>query len=302
MEKRKFGKTDMNVSVLGFGGAEIGSLDPKNTSDKTVEQLLGRALDAGLNVIDTAECYENSEELIGNAVSHRRDDYYLFTKCGHPAGFNLEEWDPKLLTLSIERSLQRLKTDHIDLIHLHSCSEEVLKRGDVIEVLQKAKEAGKTRYIGYSGENEAALYAVNTGVFDSLQTSINIADQRGIDLILPEARKQGMGIIAKRPLANVAWGSGLNPPDNNYAQEYWERLRKLDYNFLVGDLNDAVATALRFTLSIPDVCTAIVGTSNPDRWLQNIRYLEKGPLAAGIIREIREQWSKVFEENWIGQV
>ncbi|MBC8081216.1 MAG: aldo/keto reductase [Gorillibacterium sp.] len=301
MEKRKFGKTDMNVSVLGFGGSEIGSLDP-NVSGKTVEELLDRALDAGLNVIDTAECYGNSEELIGNAVQNRRSDYYLFTKCGHPAGFNLEEWDPKLLELSIERSLQRLKTDYIDLIHLHSCSEEVLKRGDVIEVLIKAKEAGKVRYIGYSGENEAALYAVNTGLFDSLQTSINIADQRGIDLILPEARKRELGIIAKRPIANVAWVNGTQPPEDTYATDYWERLRKLNYSFLEGDFDDTVATALRFTLSIPGVCTAIVGTSNPNRWLENARYLEKGLLAPGIIRDIREQWGKVAEEDWIGLV
>lgn len=302
MEKRRFGKTDMDVSVLGFGGSEIGSIDPKESGDNTVDKLLGKALDAGLNVIDTAECYGNSEELIGNAVSHRRDDYYLFTKCGHASGFNLEDWDPKLLTLSIERSLKNLKTDYVDLLQLHSCSEELLRRGEVIEVLQKAKEAGKARYIGYSGENEAALYAVRTGVFDSLQTSINIADQRGIDAILPEARDKEMGIIAKRPIANVSWRTGETPPEEEYYREYWRRLRELDYSFLAGDLDDAVATALRFTLSIPGVNTAIVGTQNPDRWLQNARYLEKGALAAGIIREIREQWGKTATDEWVGQV
>src|SRR3984885_13876089 len=81
MEQRKFGKTDMTVSVLGFGGAEIGF---EGASDDTVERLLGDALDAGLNVIDTAECYMDSEEKIGKAVAHRRGDFHLFTKCGHP--------------------------------------------------------------------------------------------------------------------------------------------------------------------------------------------------------------------------
>ena len=71
----------------------------------------------------------------------------------------------------------------MDVVHLHSCSEEVLRRGDVIEVLQRAKEAGKTRFIGYSGDTTDALYAIRTGVFDSLETSLNIADQEAIELL-----------------------------------------------------------------------------------------------------------------------
>ena len=145
METRRYGNTDMMVSVLGFGGAEIGF---RGATVNEVERLLGSALDAGLNVIDTAECYRTSEELIGQAVSHRRSDYYLFTKCGHAAGLPGRDWQPDVLEASIDRSLKRLKTDYVDLIHLHSCDLDVLKRGDVIEVLQRAKEKGKTRYIG----------------------------------------------------------------------------------------------------------------------------------------------------------
>ena len=80
MERRRLGKTDMDVSVLGFGGSEIGY---QRVSRRTVERLLGTALDTGLNVIDTAECYDNSEALIGHAVGARRAEYHLFTKCGH---------------------------------------------------------------------------------------------------------------------------------------------------------------------------------------------------------------------------
>ena len=80
MEKRVFGKTGMNVSVLGFGGAEIGF---EGASASTVKEILSAALDAGLNVIDTAECYAESEVQIGAAIGHRRKDFYLFTKCGH---------------------------------------------------------------------------------------------------------------------------------------------------------------------------------------------------------------------------
>ncbi len=174
MEKRAFGQTDMWVSFLGFGGAEIGL---EGANEATVAQLLGKALDAGLNVIDTAEYYGNSEELIGQTVSSRRDDFYLFTKCGHPHGMESgADWTRASILESIERSLQRLHTDRVDLVHLHSCPEAVLKKGEAIEALQAAREKGYTRYIGYSGDSHAARYAVECGAFDSLQTSINIAD------------------------------------------------------------------------------------------------------------------------------
>ncbi|HZG50503.1 MAG TPA: aldo/keto reductase, partial [Pyrinomonadaceae bacterium] len=225
MEKRTLGKTDMRVSALGFGGSEIGY---GQAAVETVERLLGGALDAGLNVIDTAECYVTSEELIGRAVSHRRADYYLFTKCGHAAGIELPDWDARLLEQSLERSLRRLQTDHVDLLQLHSCSEEVLRRGDAVEVLRRAREAGKTRYIGYSGDGRAALYAVECGAFDTLQTSVNIADQESLELTLPPARARGLGVIAKRPIANAVWKNTARPSDP-YVQTYWDRLQQLDY-------------------------------------------------------------------------
>src|SRR2546423_14458215 len=126
MEKRQLGKTDMQVCVLGFGGAEIGF---QGATEATVARLLKTALDAGLNVIDTGECYEGSEELIGKTVADRRADYYLVTKCGHPRGGGSEDWLPASLLESIERSLRRLRTDRLDLIQLHSCSETILRKG-----------------------------------------------------------------------------------------------------------------------------------------------------------------------------
>ena len=139
MEKRQLGKTDMTVTVLGYGGAEVGF---QNESVDTVSRLLNAALDAGLNTIDTAECYNASEALIGEAVSHRRAEYYLFTKCGHASGFDLPDWDPAMLEQSIDRSLKRLRTDYVDVLQLHTCSEEKLRQGDVIAVAQKARDAG----------------------------------------------------------------------------------------------------------------------------------------------------------------
>lgn len=296
MEKRQLGKTDMWVSVLGFGGVEIDGLLPEE-----VERVLGSALDAGLNVIDTAECYGESEELIGRAVSHRRNEYYLFTKCGHAAGIDLPDWDPHLLERSIDRSLQRLKTDHLDLLQLHGCTADILKQGEVVLVLQKARDAGKTRYIGYSGNNEDARYAIQSRCFDTLQTSINIADQAEIDATLPLIRQRGMGVIAKRPLANVVW-KNVSAPRNPYHYIYWERLRKLRYDFLQKDAEAAIEVALRFTLSVSEVCTAIVGTSKSDRYQQNARMVSHGRLPAEQFAAIRERWKAIAPGHWRGQM
>lgn len=297
MERRSFGKTGMQVSVLGFGGAEIGF---QGADPQTVSRLLNSALDAGLNVIDTAECYANSEELIGQAVSHRRQDYYLFTKCGHAAGFDLPDWSPALLEQSIERSLRLLKTDCLDLVQLHSCSEETLRQGDAIAALQRARDAGKTRFIGYSGDRTDALYAVECGAFDSLQISINIADQQAIDLVLPRVRERQMGVIVKRPIANAVW-RGSERPSGEYYQPYWDRLQALQYDFLKGDLRDSIGIALRFTAFLPGVHTLIVGTTQPERWQQNAALLEAGPLPAELYAAIRQRWQAVAGQDWVGQ-
>jgi aryl-alcohol dehydrogenase-like predicted oxidoreductase len=300
IEKRRLGQTDMDVTVLGFGGAEIGY---ENATQETVETLLKSALDEGLNVIDTAECYRGSEEMIGKAVSNRRKDYYLFTKCGHPHGSESgANWSKDSILQSIERSLQRLQTDHVDIVHLHSCSEAELKKGEAIAALEVARAKGHTRYIGYSGDSHAAKYAVESGAFDTLQTSVNIADQEALHLTLPLAREKQIGVIAKRPVANAAWKTGHKPIDS-YSHEYWERLRKLKYDFLQHhDVEQSIALALRFTLSVPGVHTAIVGTSKPERWHENARVLQAGPLSSAEFEAIRERWEDVAPRIWVGQI
>src|SRR5205085_606854 len=136
VEARRLGRTGLQVSVLGFGGSEIGY---EGASEATVRRLLGQALDAGLTVIDTAECYVRSEELIGAALGSRRRECVVFTKCGHAGGWSNPDWRAAPLLAGIERSLQRLRTDHVDLIQLHSCPEAVLRRGEAIRALQTAR-------------------------------------------------------------------------------------------------------------------------------------------------------------------
>jgi aryl-alcohol dehydrogenase-like predicted oxidoreductase len=298
MERRRLGRTDLAVSVLGFGGSEIGY---QRVSARTVARLLGSAIDAGLNVIDTAECYDESEVLIGRALGSRRREVCLFSKCGHSGGWGRGDWRPAALLRSIERSLRRLGTDHLDLIQLHSCPLAELERGDVIAALEGARERGWARYIGYSGDGAAARYAVECGRFDTLQTSVSVADQEAIELTLPRARAQRMGVIAKRPLANVAWRYRRKPAEPYY-QDYWTRLRALDYAFLREPPDAAVATALRFTVGVPGVHTAIVGTTKPGRWQANAAALAAGALSAREREEIRSRWREVANASWAGQV
>jgi aryl-alcohol dehydrogenase-like predicted oxidoreductase len=298
MERRQLGRTDIVASVLGFGGSEIGY---QSVSARTVERLLGSALDAGLNVIDTAECYDDSEKLIGKAIGARRREVRLFTKCGHAGGWSSADWRRAPLLASIERSLRRLATDYVDLIQLHSCSLAELRKGEAIEALEQARERGWARYIGYSGDGEAARYAVECGRFDTLQTSVSIADQESIERTLPLAIERHMGVIAKRPLANVAW-SYEKKPSEPYYQTYWSRLRKLDYPFLKSASDTAVGTALRFTLSVPGVHTAIVGTTRPERWQANAALLRDGALPSAEFERIRARWREVAAPSWDGQV
>ena len=144
----------MVASVLGFGGSEIGY---QGVSGRTVGRLLGGALDAGLNVIDTAECYDESEKLIGNAIGSRRREFYLFTKCGHAGGWARADWRRAPLLASVQKSLKRLATDYVDLIQLHSCSLETLRKGEVMQALEEARALHAGRHAVEAQRGRAAI-------------------------------------------------------------------------------------------------------------------------------------------------
>jgi aryl-alcohol dehydrogenase-like predicted oxidoreductase len=299
MEQRQFGRTDMKVSVLGFGGAEIGEKG-KETSLQEVKQLLTTAIELGLNVIDTASSYNISEELIGQAVSNRRQDYYLFSKCGEGKTVGLEypDWDPRNVRASAERSLKRLKTDYLDLMLIHSCTEAVLRQGELIEAVEKLKQDGLVRYIGYSGDSTDALYAIKLGVFDALETSLNLLDQESISMTLEEANRRDMGVIIKRPVANVVWSQ--SDEEESPTPEYIERLKKLNYSFLNENPDKAMEIALRFPLSFPQVHTVIVGTTKVAHFRVNAQYAAKGGLSESEVSLIRKRWNEVREPAWEG--
>ena len=287
----------MMVSVLGFGGAEIGYNSHQTQAD--VDLLLNSALDAGLNVIDTAAAYLKSEEMIGKAVSSRRREFYLFSKCGALDAGTRFDWSKKGVLETIEQSLRKLKTDYLDVVQLHSPSAEILRQADCIEGLIRAQERGYTRYVGYSGDNEDALYAINMDYFDALQISVNIVDQSQIEGNISLAAEKGLGIIAKRPIANAVWRYE-EKPESVYYHEYWERLRKLKFEFTKKSVEEATAAALRFTMTVPGVSTMIVGTTRPHRWRENAKYVAEGNLSAEEFEAIRNRWRETAGEDWIG--
>ena len=263
--------------------------------------MLLPAIDAGLNVIDTASAYLASEQLLGRVLQGRREKILLFSKCGATDGFSRSDWSEKGIRAQLEQSLRALKTDYLDLLQLHSCGLDVLERGEAITALEKLRAEGKTRFIGYSGDGPRAVWAVKSGRFDALQTSLNVADQRVLEEALPLAAAANMGVIAKRPVANVAWRHGDGGPNDGYHGVYWERLQALDFDFTRAPVPEAVETALRFTVFQPGLSTAIVGTSSPGRWAENAKSVTKGPLSAELLASIRARWKQRAGSDWTGQ-
>ena len=294
MEQRTLGSTGLNVSVLGFGGAPIGFLE---VEQQRVGQILTLLLDNGVNLIDTAASYAGSEEVIGQTIGDRRDDFVLVSKCGQAfAELPGEAWSPEVITATVDRALRRLQTDHLDVMLLHSCSREVLEKGDALAALVAAREAGKIRFCGYSGDNETAAYALTLPDIAVLETSVNMVDQANLELVLPTALERNVGVIVKRPLANSVWRGVSNLPGmyQSYARQYAERFEAMGVNLADLGLGDAkwAEAALRFTLTQPGVTVAIVGTTNPDNARQNLAAADAAPLPEAAVKALREAFAK----------
>ncbi len=294
MEVRRLGNTELKVSRLGFGGYQLSLADEADAA-----QVLNSALDRGINFLDTAACYGMSEELIGHTIGHRRQEYVLASKCGHvTGGYKGKEWTAQTIRDSIDRSLARLKTDYLDLVQLHSCGVGVLERGEAIRALLDAKEAGKTRYVGYSGDNEAARWAVDSGLFDTLQTSFNLVDQRARAHLFPMAESKNMGIIVKRPIANGMWGALKSR--SAYTDDYFERAKVMaGAEPIPGAPKDHALLALGFTLSHDEVDTAIVGTRNLNHLTINIAWVENNlPISLEAVEELHRRFARLGHD-WI---
>jgi aryl-alcohol dehydrogenase-like predicted oxidoreductase len=291
MLKRKFGKNGFEVSALGFGAGHIGG---NEISDNEAGKLLNYALDNGINLFDTARGYGLSEERIGKFLSYRRNEIILSTKVGYDIpGYG--NWTYEIILAGIDAALKKLRTDYIDIVHLHSCSKDILLKGEVIDALEKAKSDGKIKIAAYSGENESLDYAVHLGRFSSIQTSVNVADQRALCDLIPKAKENGMGVIAKRPVANALWKYNERPA-GNYAEEYWSRWQIMKLYFDI----DPQELFIRFSAFAPGVDSAIIGTSRIEHLKSAVSAVNKGVLPEDIFRNIRNSFSE-NDDNWIGK-
>ncbi|WP_309894121.1 aldo/keto reductase [Archangium sp.] len=293
MIRRPLGSTGLQVSVLGFGAGPVG--DP-GLSEAEAEALLNGVLDAGINLLDTAPSYGQSEERIGRALQGRRRDFVLSTKCGYGVP-GVEDWTGPCITQGIDLALRRLRTDYLDLVHFHSCPVEVLERPGVVDALRQAVAQGKVRVAAYSGERGPLSWALNSGAFGSVQTSVNVFDQRVLDWALPLAADKGIGVIAKRPLGNAPWRYSERPEAPDVAT-YWDRMRTMGLD--TGGL-DWSELALRFAAFVPGVASCIVGTTRLENLQRNVRALEQGPLPADLVDRIRGAFRR-NDQGWDGLI
>lgn len=302
IERRTLGATGLEVSRIGIGLAEIGYQLRQDEVD-TAAMVLNGALDAGINFLDTAGCYGISEQLIGATVSARRDEYVLASKTGHMTDDCEDSWSYECVLRSIERSLERMKTDHIDLMQLHTCDLPTLKKGDAIRALEDARVRGMIDYLGYSGDNDVAVWAAESGHFDVIQTSFNLTDQGARRGLFAAVSKNNLGLIAKRPIANGTWGldTDPDPSGSGYGSQYFERqLVMREAGPLDGEPDNPILASLGFTLAHDEVTVAIVGSRNPVHVRGNVSLMESLPVGGAFVEaahrrfdELGNDWSQL---------
>lgn len=288
LPRRALGRTGLEVTQLGFGAAERGLPDSADF-DEQAAGVLNAALDAGVNLIDTAPDYGASEERIGRYVGHRRREFHLATKCGcniDEDGNRLEPghlWTADRLRSNIDQSLRRLRTDCVDLLQMHNPGVEDVERGGLVEALEEIRAAGKTRFIGVSSTNPHLAAFAASGAFDVFQIPYS-ALEREHETRIQEAAGAGAGIL-------VRGGIGLGHRGGERRQAIWEKAR-------LGELCGHMSRhefILRFTLSHPSCHTTIVGTTSLDHMRSNLDAARAGPLPPDLYAEARARLSSAGE-------
>jgi aryl-alcohol dehydrogenase-like predicted oxidoreductase len=279
------------VSDVGFGAMTIGGEIFGSTDDQESLCALHRALDLGMNFIDTADAYGrgHSEELLAQVLKTRRHEVILATKGGNQFTVRqgLRNFDPDYITSALENSLKRLQIETIDLYQLHNPSPEVMRKGEIFERLDRFKREGKIRFYGVSLEKTTdGLVAIETGKPDTLQVVYNILHQDPQAQLFPLAQKENIGIIARVPLERGVL-SGRFKTTAEFYQKDWrtgvfseEGLRqtqaaveKLDF-LVKGDVSNLAQAALRFVLSHSAVSAVIPG-------IRTVKQVEDNLLVSG---------------------
>ncbi len=297
IETRSLGRTGADVTILGYGAMELrGQPRGPAIGDEEAGRLLGAVLDGGINLIDTAIDYGRSEELIGRYLSHRRDEYFLASKCGcllEQAPGTIppypHDYGPGNVRAGIEQSLRRLGTDRLDLVQVHmSPSRAQMEADQTVETMLALRDEGKVRFIGMSGILPNLPDHIAMGVFDVFQIPYS-AVQREHGELITAAAATGAGTLIRggaargAPAEDKAWRNGPLGLPGGEGQRRWESSGVDD---LLGDMS-RIEFVLRFTLSHPDLSSTIVGTSNIDHLRSNLAIAEKGPLPADLYEEAK---------------
>ena len=289
MRIRPLGTTGLKVSEIGLGAGPLGGND---IDDATAVDLIAGALDRGVNLIDTAPSYGRSELRIGIALERKRDRVVLSTKLGYGVP-GIPDWTGPCITAGVEAALRRMGTDRIDIAHLHSCPLDVLERGEVVEALLDAVQAGKVRVAAYSGDNAALAWAVESGKFGVVQCSVSALDQRALDVAIPQAAARGVGVLAKRALANGVWRD-VKRPDAPDRATYWDRMHAMDIQL------DA-AHALGFVLAQPGISAALIGTTSLEHMQSMIDVAEVFAIDPKHVQRIRAAFQRC-DAAWDGVI
>ncbi len=312
MKYRTLGKTGLRVSTVGLGTmVHAGHFGPMKDSESL--SAIETAFDLGVNFIDTSDAYGAgySETLLGNALKGKRDKIVLATKGGNVmVGPNRGKriFEPDYISGVLEDSLKRLQTDYIDLYQLHNPTVEVIEKGAVWEVLERAKRAGKILHYGVSiNTMEEGVAAVKDGRAETIQVEYNLLAQEPAETIFPLAQQANVGIIARVPLKRGILTGKLTAADETRFQGEDVRARSFkgeafikelakaaQLNFLVhGPVKTMVQAAIAFCVAHPAVSIVIPGARNAQQMRENAAGADVD-IPADDLKRVTELWRSGF--------
>jgi aryl-alcohol dehydrogenase-like predicted oxidoreductase len=320
MNHRTLGRTGLEVSEIGYGAWGIGGSQWLGAEDRESLRALHRAMDLGLNFVDTALAYGrgHSEELVGRAARERDEHVVVATKVPPrnqawpaPAGLDPEEVFPAgWIRRCTERSLRNTGLDVLDLQQLHVWSDEWVGCGTWLEAVEALKAEGKIRAFGVSindHQPENALKLIDTGVVDSVQVIYNVFDQSPEDRLLPTCAERGIGVLARVPFDEGALTGTVGPdttfPDGDFRNAYFrgDRRRQVAEHVqaILDDLGIAreqlPEVALRYVLSEPAVSSVIPGMRSVRNVERNCAVGDGRGLPAEQVAALkRHRWDRNF--------
>ena len=280
------GNTGIEVTRLGFGAA-LHHPDKPYWNDETAEPLHHAVLHAGINFIDTAYDYVDSERRIGDFLAGRYDEFTLATKCGctdtRPADNSSDHvWTRDNLFRGLEGSLARLRRDSVDVMQMHNPTVAECEAGGLVDALQEMRRGGQVRFIGVSTTLPHLPTYLEWGVFDTMQIPYS-ALQREHEEWITRAAEAGVGIIIR---GGVAQG---DPVVGHGLKDRWAAFERAGLDELRESGESRSAFVLRYTLSHPHAHTIIVGTTRPAHLQENVAAVLRGPLPADTYAEAKRR-------------